>query len=57
MNEDEFNEWSKWLVENYDPRLPITITVPFRQGKFVADAQLDAAIMILNKLVKGETNE
>ncbi len=54
MTEDEFNEWSTWLVENYDPRLPITITVPFRQGKFVADAQLDAAMMILDKLIKGE---
>ena len=54
MSEDEFTEWSKWLVENYDPRLPITITVPFRQGKFVADAQLDAAMMIIDKLIKGE---
>jgi hypothetical protein len=54
MNKDEFNEWSKWLVENYDARLPITITVPFRQGKFVVDAQLDAAIMILEKLINGE---
>ncbi len=54
MTEDEFNEWSTWLVENYNPRLPITITVPFRQGKFVADAQLDAAMMILDKLIKGD---
>ncbi len=54
MSEDEFNEWSKWLVQNYDPILPITITVPFRQGNFVADAQLDAAMMIIDKLIKGE---
>lgn len=57
MTEDEFNEWAKWVTENYDSRLPITITVPFRQGKFVADAQLDAALMILQKLIKGETDE
>ncbi len=56
MSEDEFSEWSKWLVENYDPRLPITITIPFREGKFVADAQLDAAMMIIDKLIKGEYN-
>ena len=54
MNEEQFEEWSKYITENYDPRLPITITIPFRQGRFMVDAEAEAAVMILEKLIKGE---
>lgn len=47
------SEWREWLTANYDPSKPISVTLPFRNGRWQADLELEAALQMFD-LIKGE---
>lgn len=50
------SEWREWLVANYDPTKPVSIALPFRQGRWQADLELEAALQLFG-LIKRENND
>ena len=47
------SEWREWLTANYDSSKPVSITLPFRQGRWQADIEIEAALQLI-ALIKGE---
>lgn len=47
------SDWREWLMANYDSSKPVSITLPFRQGRWQADLELEAALQLFG-LITGE---
>ena len=46
------SDWREWLMANYDSTKPVSVILPFRQGRWQADLELEAALQLFG-LIKG----